>query len=57
MCASLDLFRVDVTPEAVSHMESMAIYFPAVNKDEATLRIHWGETAVAIHIKAPYKPD
>jgi hypothetical protein len=28
-----------------------------VNKDEATLRIHWGELAVPIHIKAPYKPD
>jgi hypothetical protein len=55
--AALDLFRVDVTPETVSHMETMAIYFPVVNKDEATLRIHWGETAVPIHIKAPYRPD
>ena len=55
--AALDYLRVDVTPEAVSHMETMAIYFPVVNKDEATLRIHWGETAVPIHIKAPYKPD
>jgi hypothetical protein len=55
--AALDYLRVDVTPEPVSHMESMAIYFPVVNKDEATLRIHWGELAVPIHIKAPYKPD
>ena len=55
--ASFDLFRVDVTPEVVSHMESMAIYFPVVVRDEATLRIHWGEIAVPIHIKAPYKPE
>lgn len=55
--AALDLFRVDVTPEKASHMETMAIYFPVVVKDEATLRIHWGEIAVPIHIKAPYKPE
>ncbi|MEO7085440.1 MAG: DUF2911 domain-containing protein [Gemmatimonadaceae bacterium] len=55
--AALDYLRVDVTPEPVSHMESMAIYFPMVLRDEATMRIHWGEIAVPIHIKAPYKPE
>jgi hypothetical protein len=55
--AALDLFRVDVTPEPVSFMETMAIYFNVVLRDEATMRIHWGETAVPIHIKAPYKPE
>lgn len=29
-------------PGTLSHMESMAIYFPRVIRDEALLRIHWG---------------
>jgi hypothetical protein len=55
--ASQDALRVDVSPEVVSHMESMAIYFPSVIRDEAVLRIHWGETSVSLRIKAPYRPD
>lgn len=51
-----DVLRVDVMPEHVSHMESMAIYFPAVQRDSAVMRIHWGETAVPVRIKAPYRP-
>ena len=48
--------RLDVMPESLSHMESLAIYFPSVIKDEAVMRIHWGTTGVPIHIKAPYRP-
>ena len=55
--ASFDVLRFDVTPEPVSHVESLAIYFPVVLRDEATMRIHWGETAVPIKIKAPYRPE
>jgi hypothetical protein len=44
-------------PETVSHMESFAIYFPAVLREDATLRLHWGTTAVSLRLKAPYKPD
>jgi hypothetical protein len=55
--AAQDVFRVDVATEPVSHMETLGIYFPNVLRDEAVMRIHWGETAVPIHIKAPYKPD
>jgi hypothetical protein len=55
--AAMDVLRFDVTPEPVSHMESLAIYFPAVLRDEATMRIHWGETAVPIRVKAPYRPE
>ena len=54
---SRDLLRVDVTPETVSHMETLAIYFPLVLRDEAVLRVHWGETAVPVRIKAPWRPD
>ena len=54
---SSDALRVDVTPERGSHMETLAIYFPVVLRDEAVMRIHWGETIVPIRIKAPYRPD
>lgn len=52
----LDALRIDVTPEQVSHMESFAIYFPMVLRDEAVMRLHWGTTAVPIRIKAPFRP-
>jgi hypothetical protein len=55
--SSFDVLRFDVTPETASHMESLAIYFPVVLRDEATMRVHWGETAVPIRIKAPYRPE
>ena len=55
--ASHDALRVDVTPETLSHMETLAIYFPVVLRDEAVLRVHWGETGLDVRIKAPYRPD
>jgi hypothetical protein len=55
--AEFEALRVDVTPLTASHMESFAIYFPVVLRDEATLRLHWGTTAVPIRLKAPYQPD
>jgi len=55
--AEHDVLRVDVTPEQSAHMEALAIYFPVVLRDEATMRIHWGETAVPIRLKAPFRPD
>ena len=51
-----DVLRLDVTPEQASNMESFAIYFPMVLRDEAVMRLHWGTTAVPIRIKAPFKP-
>lgn len=55
--AAQDAYRIDVTPEPVSHMETLAIYFPVVLRDEAVMRIHWGETAAPIRIKSPYRPE
>ena len=51
-----DALRVLVSPERLSHMETLAIYFPLVLRDKATMRIHWGETGVSVHIEAPYRP-
>jgi hypothetical protein len=55
--ASSDALRVDVTPERGGHMETLAFYFPVVLRDEAVLRIHWGEMMVPVRIKAPYRPE
>jgi len=54
--SSLDVLRLPVTPEHLSHMETLAIYFPVVLRDKAAMRIHWGETGVSVHIEAPYRP-
>ena len=54
--ARFDVLRVDVKPEQASQMESFAIYFPSVLRDEAEMRLHWGTTAVPLHIKAPFQP-
>ena len=54
--SSLDVLRVPVAPEHLSHVETLAIYFPLVLRDKATMRIHWGETGVSAHIEAPYRP-
>jgi hypothetical protein len=51
-----DALRIDVTPEQISPMESFAIYFPMVLRDDAVMRLHWGTTAVPIRIKAPFRP-
>jgi hypothetical protein len=55
--AANDAYRFDVTPERGAHMESLAYYFPSVVRDQAVLRIHWGETMVPIRISAPYQPS
>lgn len=49
--------RLDVTPAAGEHMEALAIYFPAVVKDSAVMRIHWGTVVLPVYVKAPYRPD
>jgi hypothetical protein len=54
--ANFDVLRIDVAPEQASPMESFAIYFPMVLRDDAVLRLHWGTTAIPIHVKAHYQP-
>ena len=48
---SRDVLRVTVKPEAGSHMEVLAYYFPVVGPDSAVLRLHWGSTIVPLHIR------
>ena len=51
-----EVLRIDVQPQQVSHIETFAIYFPSVLRDETVMRLHWGTTAVPIHIRAPVTP-
>lgn len=56
--SQFEALRLEVMPETTSHMESFAIYFPAVLREDATLRLHWGTTAVSLKLRAPWKaPD
>ena len=48
---ALDAVRVEITPEAGAHMESMAYYFAVVDGKDATLRLHWGTVIVPLAIK------
>ena len=52
-----DALRLEITPERGAHMETLAFYFPVVLRDEAVMRIHWGEMMLPIKIKAPYRPQ
>ena len=54
--AEHDVLRLNIAPERVSHMESFAIYFPMVLRDEAVMRLHRGEWALSVRIEAPYRP-
>lgn len=54
---SADALRLDVQTERGAHMETLAFYFPNVLRDEAVMRIHWGEVIVPVRIKATYRPQ
>ncbi len=51
-----DVMRVEVQVEQGAHMESLAYYFPAVLRDQATLRLHWGEVILPLRLTAPFRP-
>ena len=55
--ADRDVLRVQSTPRQGSQMETLAFYFPVVLRDEAVMRVHWGDTIVPIRLKAPYRPQ
>lgn len=45
-----DALRFMVSPRLGEHMETMAFYFAAVEKKDAELRLHWGDTYVPMSI-------
>jgi hypothetical protein len=54
---SRDALRVDVKADSSSHLETLTYMFPAVLREDATLRLQWGVTGISVHIKAPYRPS
>ena len=48
-----DALRLDVTPRAGAHMETLAFYFPMVEGKKAELVLHWGTTVVPVLIEVP----
>jgi Protein of unknown function (DUF2911) len=48
-----DALRLQITPRAGSHMESLAFYFPAVDGRKAELVLHWGTVIVPMGIEVP----
>jgi hypothetical protein len=47
-----DALRVKTAPENVSPLETLTYYFSAADGDSATLRLHWGTTAVPLKLRA-----
>ena len=47
---------IDVAPALGTHMETLAIYFPVVLRDDAVMRVHWGQTMLPFKVNAPYRP-
>ncbi len=45
-----DALRFMVSPRLGEHMETMAFYFAAVEKKDAELRLHWGDTYVPMNV-------
>ena len=48
-----DALRFMASPRRAAHMETLAFYFAAVEKKDAELRLHWGETYVPFSITVP----
>ncbi len=48
-----DALRLMVAPRQGDHMETLAFYFATVEKKDAELRLHWGQTVIPFHITVP----
>jgi hypothetical protein len=51
--ADQDLLKIDITPRAGSHMETLAFYFSVVDGRHAELVLHWGTVVVPLGIDVP----
>ena len=48
-----DALRLTIAPTTGDYVETLAFYFPVVEKKDAELRLHWGETIVPFAIAVP----
>jgi hypothetical protein len=51
-----DVVRFKVLPELLAEMETLTWYFPHIQRDSATMRMHWGTTAVTVRINTGNMP-
>ncbi len=51
-----DALRLEIEPETGAHMETLAFYFPEVVRENAVLRMHWGETVIPLRIATRAEP-
>jgi Protein of unknown function (DUF2911) len=48
---SKEVLRIEATPRAGAHMETLAFYFPVVDGKKAELVLHWGTVVVPFAIE------
>lgn len=48
---STEVMRIEATPRAGAHMETLAFYFPVVDGRKAELVLHWGTVVVPFAIE------
>jgi Protein of unknown function (DUF2911) len=48
-----DALRIDVTPRAGAHMETLAFYFPVADGKKGELVLHWGTVVVPVSVEVP----
>ncbi len=48
-----DALRFTVRPRSAPHMETLAFYFPSVDRRNGMLALHWGETLLEIPVEVP----
>lgn len=46
-----DALRVEVRPQTGGHMETLAFYFPVVDRFTTVLHLHWGTVVVPLEIR------
>lgn len=51
-----DVVRFKAMPELLAEMETLTWYFPHIQRDSATLRMHWGTTGVTLRINTGNMP-
>ena len=51
--AGQDALRLEITPRAGSHMETLSFYFPVVDGHKGELALHWGTVVVPIKFEVP----
>lgn len=48
-----DVLRVVAKVEPLTHVETLTLSFPVVDRKKATMQIQWGKTAVSLDLEVP----